>query len=522
MAQAIELPAIIKLIEAGEYKKASSALSRFLKTNKVEGNDKILLSSAYQGLGKREESLRVLGRVLGKDELKICTELELKKQMSLANRYSGLGCHWVAQRIFTNLEEAMTERRLNPQHLYPNYYYFLSNHYLSAREYIPGLESAKKALAAEKNKFSCATMGRATTALNQLDLALNFYSEVLNLCAEKETLWKAIALSRRGEIYYFMKDFKKAELDFIASAHFLEGNTGGEKSFLLRCRGALEFAQGNFKQACDYLQDGLATIGQSTTAPGYSLAIYYFLERLPSYELDLSKKIALRCHPCDHEYSYLSGRRWNRLKDRPLMFWYQEQYNETANDCWWISEGKIHAQEYFKGDFFYHREKKPVLDLYSGILLIHEKKEFICLSEIQTRALHAIIASGSLGIHKFALADYVYRQNFQDPACGEERMSKLVTQLRKWGFKITLENNIYHFSDYHKYHLVLPMNDSLSHRSKYLRRYKLEFTREDVEAIYRIQSSNAKIWIKTWLEEKIIISQGLGNTISYCFKEKEV
>ena len=61
------------------------------------------------------------------------------------------------------------------------------------------------------------------------------------------------------------------------------------------------------------------------------------------------------------------------------------------------------------------------------------------------------------------------------------------------------------------------MNQANFHRLHYLRRSKKEFIREDVEAIYNIQSSSAKLWIKSWMDEGQIKIQGTTKTMSYTF-----
>jgi len=84
--------------------------------------------------------------------------------------------------------------------------------------------------------------------------------------------------------------------------------------------------------------------------------------------------------------------------------------------------------------------------------------------------------------------------------------------------EIALEQNIYSCLPEKNTLYILPMRFTGIKRYAYIKQLKDEFSRDMIEAVYQIKSSTAKGWIKQWMGEGAITSEGKGKNVRYLFK----
>ncbi|HAZ14760.1 MAG: hypothetical protein A2X86_10515 [Bdellovibrionales bacterium GWA2_49_15] len=517
---------IRKTIISGRPDEGRSLLAKFLKTNSLSTWDTILVSEIYRSLSELDRALKVLGPELGPSELRNAPDDQLALQFRLAYMLQNNGARFLAERMFANLTDEVHRRGKDPVLINPHYWRYLTALYLTMEDYANALTSAQKAtqtLTSEQSEWwgSMINQSIALFGLHQTQACELFLTQLLEKAVSIGHHHCDLVHHRLALLYLDTCDWPKALYHCQEAERTLKNPYSLKYIYICRAIGTYYSLQGDAASAVKYLMKGLGPQTQSAIPPYTNMMNYYWLEKNLGNRLPVAQRLATRAHISFCPASYALGKCYTH-EQLPLTLHFGMKYTENSHDCWVVEGDKILATRYSEVIHNYRTNKWPLMDLYSGVVYPpgSEGDTAILLTDLQVRCLSTILGSGDLGVSRWALTDFIYRQDFFHPTDGENRLKNLVQKLRKVGFEIKCENNLYSIELPKDQVILLPMDHLSRGPQAILAIQHPIFKRSDVETMFQIGSSTAKGWIKQWLEDGFIEAEGKGRNIAYIFTAK--
>ncbi len=520
----LSLSYVQKLINNGKIPLAKKTLPLIIKKQKLEISDKIKLAEIYRQFLDINKALKITGREISTSEMQVVSNDLIALQATLAFILSHIGALYSAERIFNRIDQVCKEQNKNITEFFPHYYYSKSCLYLSTLDYKKSLLYAEKSYQILKNNKQ-------------------YYKQLISTMA-------CIA-----ESYFGLKKFNQCEKAWIKLLSYIDNEVSDYSQWIFHRLVNLKLETNHLPQAkkilntkiiktenkknkipasiltwdieyhsqtqdYKYVSELFKTASENNIIHNLEIIekqrLYYFAEQNPFLSIPLDIKIATRAHLSFNYYSYILGKNYSNQKSIPFPNFKNLVYKKNNNNCWLIGSGEIEASNYEQQISKFRCSKHKVLDLYSGVNLC-EDNVINYLTPLQANALSAIIGSGSFGVNKWNLIEFLYQEDFFDPKAGDERLKNLVKTLKTIGFAIKRSKNYFSIKIDQSYAFVIPMNHTTRGASAYLKSITHSFTRQDIEKIFSIKLSTAKLWIKNWNEKGIIKISGTGKNIKYLF-----
>ncbi len=416
-----------------------------------------------------------------------------------------LGATYVAKRLLDKVEEHLHVNKID----LAGYHFSMETYkafilYESAR-YTEALELFERIVDQSKEPitkiylalhlFVCyEACGEAKKAK---DLALK---NISLLKPENDTL-KAMYLQNLARISILADDLEAGQ-SYINEALNLYGmeKRNKDQAYAFLWQGVIKGKQGDKEESNRLLDIAWDVLHHPLSQPQSQLTVLFWKEK-NNLEVDIASRLAVRAHSCIHSFSYLLGKPINN-SPYPLHVRIQKNARfDKTHDCWLVTENEITPQDYRKIDL---NSFNQVLDLYSGVEKDGEQRE--TYTEIQIRAMIATIGAGPIGIHEFALIDFIYRQDFWDWQSGKERLKKLVQYLRKKGIPLKVQNQIHKIciDELKVKPIILPMALDFQGHHHFVKAHTNSFTRQDLEVILGTKKTNASLLLKEWSKEDLL------------------
>ncbi len=518
------------LIRNGKLQLAKKELSLFSKSKNLRPLERIKLAMFHMRLGQSYKAIRCINKELAPTEFQTASIEELCEQATLAHILNQIGAQNYAHRLLNSINEATEKRKIVLSLILPELDRYMGNIYFGAYNYKKALPFYERVLEQIDNpdsyRYKLAKIGVADAleGMGNSKEAIEIVSDILNRTGDDQRLLRAICFQARGE-YLFRrghgKDYANARKDFDCAAELFDQKTDTKDfAFLNKWSGILRMAEGDNDLAKQELEKSLHILQASKNRPTTYFEVFYWLEQVPHFNPELGDKIALRAHPLPSPFCTLAGKKDSRVRglQNPWIRGLIENSNHDEKmDCWFLSDSKFEEHNYAElYQNIIEKNNLEVIDL-NACLTRHSDGSFKTISENQSKALQAIIGSGSLGISQWSLIDSVYGQNFYDPISGIERINKTIEQLRKNDINIFRKNNHYFFENHFKTAIIIPKDIQTKGPYVHFKINHPQFKRKELEDIYKIKKATANIWVKDWELDGIISKHGVGKSSYYQF-----
>jgi tetratricopeptide (TPR) repeat protein len=515
-----KLNLIRSLIEAGDNQKALKLINQIEKKNKIEGELQLKLSRLYRGMSQTDKALKVLGPLVQVDATSSqLSMIELEIAILQATNLSRLGRKYLAYRILQQLDEYIHKHQLHFNRLellYFNHHY--ANALIELGKIQEGLEKTlafgaaiEKSMLSEEDTlrprlYFHEQLARFYYSLGDIPKARNCIKKLQLLLTPDQEIWKVICLNRLGSYFLHENEIEEAFDIFKQVGEYFQKRPEsytGEQVYWYRMMAECYIKQNNLEQAKTFLQVMRKKVEQNegSISPETWIAGLYYLNKVDPGNLSLQEKIALRCHPLSSYYSYLSGRSIENINIENLPYWCKTKLTENISyDVWIIDRqlGTIESAQYADIRQNLLQEmiefQKPILDLFSGIESTSQLTPF---TPIQHMSLVGLIGAGNLGVDKWSLMEFVYRQLFIDLDCGIDRLNKMISSLRRHGLHIDLRNNSYFLQDnYQK--IIMPMHFHTLGTWHLFEGMKRADALDLLTRHCKVSQSTAKSWFSSW------------------------
>jgi hypothetical protein len=450
------------LMSNGQVQEALNLLDRFQRKHKIDGEDRLMLAKLYKGLAMNDKSIKALGPIIQPNIGDELSQSEIDLAITQARMIAFAGCKYLAAKLYKQLIEylVVSKKAYTGEDVIFLFHFYAHN--LLDRFEIP---EARKTAELFKLKFNTALKekkvnDRGLFFLHELFVRLtlnegNYASshEHLNLLdgvlSENEKHWKAISLNRRAQAYLYQLDYKNAWKTLQLTGTLIQENPGAfpaEEIYWYQLMAQYWIELGDKETAFTFLQTLLKRSKNYKLGPNLIVTGLLHLEKIAPDFLNIGEKIAIRNHPNCVLVTYLAGRALGDKSTSDLPPWTLKKLPAYSdNNCWQVVGQEILPKDYAREREFIistiQNKNKSILDLVSGVFAT--ESGIILLSDIQHRALLAMAGSGQLGIDKWSLMEFVYRQSFVNIQSGLDRVAKIIQSLRKLGFAISLEENQY-------------------------------------------------------------------------------
>ena len=429
----------------------------------------------------------------------------------------------MAERIFTNLTSEAQKRNRPPLSITPFYWRYLTDLYLTMEDFKNASITARNAsesLADDKTEWWGSKINEAIALFGLHDYTaceLLLHQLLKEAQSNDNESYDQVHL-RFALLYMDLQQWEKALYHAREAEKALKNPSSLRYIYLYRTLGIYYSQRGDKTTAVKYFNQCCQVEMWPLIPPYTKMLVYYWLEYNLGAEVSIQRRLATRAHITFCPVSYVLGKCYSHNK-LPLTLHFNMKYHPNNNDCWVIKGDTIIPGNYAKVIHDFLTEKWTLFDLYSGVVLPeHSASPLpVLLTDLQVKCLSSILGAGEIGVSKWALIDFIYRQAFYRPEDGENRLKGLVKKLRNSGFEIKCQANLYSMDLPKNRIIILPMNHIGRGPQSILAIKYPSFKRSDVENLFQIGSSSAKTWIKQWLEEKIIESQGSGRNIAYYF-----
>lgn len=506
------------LISQGNPKKANVQLKTYLRKSRLKIDEKIRISEIYRSLSENEKALKILGQELSINEMSQVTDEELSLQVRLAYMLQYLGVRYVAERIFKTFEEVAKKRNLPITKMVPQYNRYLSGLYLGRNNYLKALDASEKAIKDLENdmkgwKASVINKVAALFSLRRYQECEDFIHKVMRESSDGDSIFKGECYQRLADLYLDQNNLDKAHEAIQKGLPLLQETQTSDYIFIHRSLIIWSSKKGLKKEALEAIKkcEDFAHYGQAAAA--IRISILYWKEYHLSESVPVAERVASRAHLTYSPYSFALGKTYPVDQEVPLRTFFGSSYTPSLNDVWCIHQGKIRPLTY-KEAVRMAQTHPAVIDLVSG-LEMEEGNVLNMFTALQSQTISALLGAGELGLSKWLLVDFLYRQDFFNPKSGEDRLKKLISSLKKLGYGTTRDSNLLKLPLPENKTIIMPMNHSYSGPWAYLLATKESFSRADLEVIYKIKTSTAKQWIDIWEKEGVIISVGTGKSVRY-------
>lgn len=478
---------------------AQEVVSSLINKKGLSVQQKLKLSHELQWLGMPVQAMKVLGKIAAPADFHLLSPEEFCLQIRAIYMLNFLGATYVARRLLEKTIEHLEHQKID-----------LAGYHFS-------LETYKAFILYESARYYEALPLFEKVVLNSKEPATKIYLELhlvacLEACGKVESA-KALAHENIALLKPENDTLKAMYLQNLARIHIIDGDIENGQKFIDEAMKIFGLEKRNKDQAYVFLWQGVIkgklgdkvesirllkiawdVLHHPLSQPQSQLTVLYWMEK-SQLEVDIPSRIAIRAHSCIHSFSYLLGKPINN-SPYPLHARIEKsaKYDES-HDCWYITKDDVIPMAYTDLDL---NALDNTLDLYSGVEKKGKERE--TFTEIQIRAIIAAIGAGPIGIHEFALIDFIYRQDFWDWQSGKERLKKLVQYLRKKGIPLTVNNQIHQIDifDLNIFPIILPMALDFQGHHHFVSAHTKSFTRQDLEEILGTKKTNASLLLKEW------------------------
>lgn len=523
-ATRLNLSDVQELINNGKISLAKKTLPSIIKKQKLEVSDKIILANIYRQFLDINKALKVTGKEISLNEMKVVSDDLIALQATLAFILSHIGALYSAERIFNRIDQVCEDQNKNITEFFPCYYYYKTCLYLRTLDYKNSILYAEKSYQVLKNgsKYkkelisTMACIAESYFGLKEFHQCQKAWEKLLSYLDNDLSNYSQWIFHRLVNLNLEIDDLKQAEK--ILNTIIIQKKHEKNKipALILICSFVYYTKTKDYKYASQLFNNDLEKDIIQKFEISEKQKLYYFAEKNPFLSLPLDIKIAIRAHLSFNYYCYILGRNYSNQKNIPFPNFNNLVYKENNHNCWLIGNGKINASNYEQNINNFRDSNHRILDLYSGVNFCENQVQSY-LTPLQANALSAIIGAGSFGVNKWNLIEFLYQEDFFDPKAGDERLKNLIKTLKIIGFDIIRSKNYFSLEIDQNSAFVLPMNHTTRGASAYLKSIKQSFTRQDIENIFSIKLSTAKLWIKNWNESRIIKTSGTGKNIKYMF-----
>lgn len=518
------LNAASQAIARGDMALAQDIVSPLITKKGLSTQQKLKLSHELQWLGLPVQAMKALGKIAAPADFHLLAPEEFCLQIRAVYMLNFLGATYVARRLLERIEDYLVTRKIDLS----GFHFSLDTYkafilYESAR-YHDALPLFERIVANAKEYSTKAYLAlHLISCLEAVDregdakeLALQYFREIPD---DNSTL-RAMYLQNMGRMELLHGD-KSLALNYLEQSSNIFGgqHKNKDEAYAILWQGIAK-GLSTQKQECHHLlKVAWDLLHHPLSQPQAQLTVLYWMELLDS-PLDLSGQIAIRSHSCINSFPYLLGKPIHENIPYPLHARIlREAKANSKHDAWLIDNDKIVPVSY--ADLNLNTYDK-LLDLYSGVDKEGPIRE--TFTEIQVRALIAALGSGPIGIHEYALVDFIYRQDFWDWQSGKERLKKLIQYLRKKGMPLTVRNQIHRLNldDLDKKQIIIPMALDFQGHHHFVRGHAKRFTRLELEELLGTKKTNASLLLKEWGEKGIIAEESKsGAKIYYTFMNAE-
>ncbi|MCK5884327.1 MAG: tetratricopeptide repeat protein [Bacteriovoracaceae bacterium] len=521
---------IENLIRNSKLQMAKNELSLFSKSKNLRPLERIELAMFHMRLGQSYKAIRCINKELAPTEFDSASIEELCEQATLAHILNQIGAQNYAQRLLAMINEVTDKREIILSSVLPELDRYMGNIYYGAYNYQKALPFFQRVLEhttdPDSYLYKLAKIGVADAleGMGNSKEAISIVSEILSITGDDQNLLRAICYQARGE-YLFRrgrgKDTINARIDFDQAAILFDEKTDTKDfAFLNKWSGVLRMCEGNKTLAHEELERSLQILQASKNRPTTYFEVFYWLEQLPEHTPKTDDMVALRAHPLPSPFGVLAGkidRRIDNIQHPWIVKLLKQNKGPSQDNCWLLMDSKLEDRNY--GDLYRNEiitQNMAIVDL-NACLTRNTEGEYKTISENQSKALLAIIGSGSLGISQWSLIDSIYGQNFYDPISGIERINKTIEQLRRNGYDIYRKNNHYFFKISNGMNIIIPTDITTKGPYTHFAIDRPTFKRKEIEEVYCIKKATANIWVKDWELDGIIEKFGVGKSSYYKF-----
>jgi|GEM_PF-4613828 len=529
------------LIAASEPNESKKLLAAYLKKTKLTPQDRVRISEIYRTLSENDKAIKILGQELGPTELIVVSSDELLLQLRLAYMLQYMGVRYFAERLFRNIEQAVKDRKISLPHLDPLYDRYRCSHHLGRQNFTKALEHAElalKGLTHDRKSWKATAINKVAClfSLKRYDEAEKFLNYLLTVIKDEDSHYSAECHHRLADIYLEINNLPSAFKALEEALPQLSKTHTVDFLFIHRSLAIYYFKMNDLEKAHHYLSECEKFPLYKQTAPVIRLSILYWKEKMGLGPNPISEMLALRSHLTFSPYSYSIGRHYPPKSEFTLRTFFGQDYVHRPENCWLINQNQISGINYHgntKNLLENAKIKDIIIDLVHGILFRqnNEKIEVLyLLTEMQAKVLSILMGAGDIGLTKWAIIEFLYRQDFFNSKSGEERIKKLVQSLKeilqiKIGNKVQIlpfqgstierENNTFFTTTPKDSSVILHMNHSFLGPAPVFLSLFPEFVRLNLEDFFHIKTSTAKTWIEEWTASGLIQSDGQGKNIKY-------
>lgn len=495
------LKQVESLIKSGQLEEAEALLIKIVKICDLTPMQRLTASIQFQWLDKTSEAIRVLGPILNSSELSSASNENLYLQIRRAQLLAFTGASHAAANIFQDVELIVAKRERDFTTDFPQYHRSLADYHINKGNFAKAYEHFVKVTESfepsdQAARFAQIGICDCLDGLGKSSEAVDAITRFIAQLNDDDQIFKAIALQARGEYYFRLQQWQKAQEDFDQSfTYFGTDNATKDFAYLLKWSGALRIYEGDFKSAELELLKAYDILNHPKNQPHAIIEVLYWLEKLKGDFLSMPNRIALYAHPCRSKFS-----------------WTISQLQEPISQTWKIDH-TIQAGSY--KELVKEVIRRPTLDLVCGMLRL-PNQTFQLLGQLETKFLIGVISAGSVGINDWALIDFIYQQQFSEFESSFDRLRALAAQLKKKDFPIVRENNTWHWKQ-NNWTILLSTNLSYLGPKAWIEAHQPIFNRIDIENFFTVPSRTANNWIKNWLTQGAIKALNSGKKIQYQF-----
>lgn len=511
-------------IARGDMALAQEIVTPLVTKKGLSTQQKLKLSHELQWLGLPIQAMKALGKIAAPADFHLLAPEEFCLQVRAVYMLNFLGATYVARRLLTRIEEHLSANKIDLSGFhfsldtYRAYIFYESARYQDALVLFENIVANAKDIATKAylglNLVSC--LEAVDREKDARELALKLFKEIPH---ENSTL-KAMYLQNMGRMELLHGD-KKLALNYLDQSTDIFGgqHKNKDEAYAILWRGIAKGLDSQTQESHHLLRVAWDLLHHPLSQPQAQLTVLYWMERL-GCKPDLSAQIATRAHSCINSFGYLLGRPIHKNISYPLHARVlREASANPDHDAWLVSANEIKPVKYRDINLNHYTK---ILDLYAGVDKDGSARE--TFTEIQVRALIATLGAGPIGIHEYALVDFIYRQDFWDWQSGKERLKKLVQYLRKKGMPLTVRNQIHRLdlADIDTKPVIIPMALDFQGHHHFVCGHAKRFTRLELEDLLKTKKTNASLLLKEWCERGLITEEGKdGAKVYYTFLKDE-
>lgn len=520
MAKSIdhELKQVRLFLAETNFVDAKKLLAKTLKKGALSDEDRQIVISFYYQMGEVSKALKIAGQEATLEEMRQMKEIELGLQVEVARLQHFSGARYSARRMISKIDQVIIERNLEIKNINIRYPLFKAIMSRIGAERQVAVDYSLEAM----NFYQPGSPNFYNSWLNAVDCLLHLGQKELH-----ETLFKkhcndvfnhsptfaGIINRHQSQKAYLEQDHEKALVFADESLkYFNNAKESVEYSVAIRCRGEVLSVLDRREEALSDLRESLSIVQKSKHSPSMGVKCLWEIYKIDPSLLSVPEKISLHCHPCFSAFSFFVGKQYDPKKHNDLSYLFKDFQPNTDKDAWYIDNGEIVAVKYSEKILELRNQwlSEPT-DLFDCIAGIHWSKlaKVHVLPEVQLRTLIALWSSGCLGLNRWAIIDFIYREEPISFQYGEERLKSSLSQLKKFNFKTSRSDNFFYSEIPRDAKVLFPMEVASASPWRVMQVFfPKRFLRKDLESFFEIHKATANRWIGQWIERGLIDRDG--------------